>query len=1090
MAMRSSNSALKLRRRRRLCLEVLEDRQLLATITVNTTADKTATASTLSLHEAIEVSDGTLSVSSLSTQQQAQVSGAVGNTNTIDFNIPTSDSGYNAATGVWTITPQTTVPAIKTNAAIIDGYSQPGASKNTLAQGDNAKLVIAINEYGLTIAQEGSQVLGLDVENCIGNPGILITAGGNVQVAGCFIGTDPTGETAAPDGGGITLENSSNLIGGPNVGDRNVMSGDAQTGTHAGVYVPSQSTNPLNITPTGNVIENNIIGLDAAGTKPIANDIGVYDSGSGDIYGGTAPGLGNVISGNSNTGIIFTGSITIEGNYVGTNAAGNAVTDQGEGIVGSQRPGTTDPSIISGNVISGNNGFGMSIAGAAGSPAAFTIADNLIGTDASGTKAVGGPDEVGLSISGVENATVQDNVISGNQNGVQLSTSTPPGQLQHIVFLGNLIGTDKTGLQPIGNTEYGIEISGSGMTIGGAGTGQGNVIAYNHFEGITILAGQQDQIIRNSIFGNGLAGIAVAHSGNQFAAAPAVTFTPGSGGNGTLSGTLTETPNTAYVVEVFSNPSAPAPGYEQGKTFVQDLTVNTDGSGKGTFSVNEPDSYYSVTARDPNGNTSSFSNAAGVGTLKTSVTSLVSSANPSTVGQQLTFTATVSAVSSSGTPTGTVTFIIDGQNQTPVTLALVGGSDQAQFTTSSLSAGSHTVTASYSGDTNVSSSTGSLPTQTVTGSVRSPLATTTMLTSSLNPSKAGLPVTFTAVVTAPTYQGTPTGTVTFIIDGQDQTPAQLEVVGGSDEAQFTSSTLSAGTHTVTASYSGDTNVSSSTGSLPTQTVTAPVRGPLATTTTLTSSLNPSTAGLPVTFTAIILPGATGGTPTGTVTFTIDGTPQAPVPLQVVKGSDQASVSIASLTKGTHTISAAYSGDANFAGSAVAGPLAETVHAVVPPAVDGPTVVAVKRFGIHMQPTALELSFNDGLDPTSAQDLSNYKIVGPGGHSVRVGSALFDAATNTVTLEPTRRINLHHTYRLTVIGSGPHGVTNTEGIPLDGANSGEPGSNYRGTLTWRNVVWAPGDLDKNGHPKPYRPAGALNHKFLSKPHQVTELSRKR
>ena len=60
-----------------------------------------------------------------------------------------------------------------------------------------------------------------------------------------------------------------------------------------------------------------------------------------------------------------------------------------------------------------------------------------------------------------------------------------------------------------------------------------------------------------------------------------------------------------------------------------------------------------------------------------------------------------------------MTFIVDGQGQTPVTLALVGGSDQAQFTTSTLSAGSHTVSVSYSGDTHVSASSGSLPTQTV-----------------------------------------------------------------------------------------------------------------------------------------------------------------------------------------------------------------------------------------------------------------------------------------------------------------------------------------------------------------------------------------
>ena len=124
-----------------------------------------------------------------------------------------------------------------------------------------------------------------------------------------------------------------------------------------------------------------------------------------------------------------------------------------------------------------------------------------------------------------------------------------------------------------------------------------------------------------------------------------------------------------------------------------------------------------------------------------------------------------------------------------------------------------------------------------------------------------------------------------------------------------------------------------------------------------------------------------------------------MPLQVVKGSDQASLSIASLTEGTHTINVTYSGDAKFAASAVAGPLVQTVNAVIPPGVDGPTVVTVKRFGIHMQQTVLVLSFNDGLDPTSAQNLNNYKIVGPDGRAVRIGSAVFDPATNSVTLRP-------------------------------------------------------------------------------------------
>lgn len=177
------------------------------------------------------MSDGTLAVSSLSSQEQAQVSGAVGASNTIGFNIPTTDSGYNPATGVWTIALQSALPAISTNAAIINGYSQTGANENTLAQGDNAKLTIAIDgsshgsTNGLTIAQEGSQVFGLDIENFLGD-GVLITAPGNVQVAGCYIGTDPTGETTAPNGTGVVIENSFNMIGGSSVGNRNVISGN------------------------------------------------------------------------------------------------------------------------------------------------------------------------------------------------------------------------------------------------------------------------------------------------------------------------------------------------------------------------------------------------------------------------------------------------------------------------------------------------------------------------------------------------------------------------------------------------------------------------------------------------------------------------------------------------------------------------------------------------------------------------------------------------------------------------------------------------------------------------------------------------
>ena len=97
----------------------------------------------------------------------------------------------------------------------------------------------------------------------------------------------------------------------------------------------------------------------------------------------------------------------------------------------------------------------------------------------------------------------------------------------------------------------------------------------------------------------------------------------------------------------------------------------------------------------------------------------------------------------------------------------------------------------------------------------------------------------------------------------------------------------------------------------------------------------------------------------------------------------------------------------------------------------------------MQPTALVVHFLDALDPISAVNLSNYRITDPSGKPVRIKSAVFDAATNSVTLRPTERINLHHTYQFTVMGTGSGGVRNTQGVPLDGADTGSAGQQLRG-----------------------------------------------
>jgi len=232
---------------------------------------------------------------------------------------------------------------------------------------------------------------------------------------------------------------------------------------------------------------------------------------------------------------------------------------------------------------------------------------------------------------------------------------------------------------------------------------------------------------------------------------------------------------------------------------------------------------------------------------------------------------------------------------------------------------------------------------------------------------------------------------------------------------------------------------------------SPVVNPDSTTTTLTSSSpnNTSVFGQPVTFTAtvaVVSPGT--GTPTGTVTF-LDGsttlgtgTLSGGVATLTVPST---SPLIAALAVGTHSITAVYGGDTNDL------PSTSTLVTQVVTPVDGPHVTNVQRFGFHAQPTILVLQFNEALDPTRAQNVANYQIVGPNGVPVAITSAVYDATAHTVTLSPKTRLDLHKVYTLTVNGTGAQGMSDPSGNLLDGANSGLPGSNFVTTVTAANLI---------------------------------------
>ena len=329
--------------------------------------------------------------------------------------------------------------------------------------------------------------------------------------------------------------------------------------------------------------------------------------------------------------------------------------------------------------------------------------------------------------------------------------------------------------------------------------------------------------------------------------------------------------------------------------------------------------------------------------------------------------------------------------------------------------------------------------------------TMTTTVSSQSPSSVGQQVTFTATVAPTAGSGIPTGNVTFTIDGQAQTPVPLEAVGGVDQASLPPiSSLTGGSHTIVASYSGDATFATSSGT----TVQAVTRA--GSTTTLAASPNTSTAGQTVTLTATVTPDARStDTPTGTVTFEEGTTVLGTAPL----GADgTATFSIATLAVGSDTITAAYSGDANFA--TASGVTTETVNAPTtpPPATStGPRLTSVQRFGFHAMPTTVVLTFDQPLDPGPAEDVRNYVILNPSGHRIRMNRAVLDPTRLTVTLHPAQRISIHHPYQLIVNGAGPGAVSNMSGQPLDSVEAGQPGSSDHVVLTWRQLVL--GDVSK-------------------------------
>jgi hypothetical protein len=388
----------------------------------------------------------------------------------IDFDIPGGADCY-------TIVLATPLPAI-TDSVIVDARTQPGFVDHPVVELDGSELPDGSN--GLVLLVGNSQIRGLSIHGFSG-AGIAISGvdaetsvTGNL-IAGNDIGTDCTGLEALGNGHGITITQSSrNTIGGTSALDRNVISANGQ-----GII--------LNQSSSENLILGNYIGTNATGASALGNTLNgilVTNSSNGNRIGG-GPSARNVISGNG-TGItiaLSTGTL-VDGNLIGTNAAGQAaIPNREDGLVIQDAPNNTvgGGGSLPSNVISANRDSGIRVTRSSGA----RIVGNYIGTNLDGTRAVGEQAD-GVFIDGSANNTIggllaaERNVISGNTEvNVQIFGTGATANL----VAGNFIGTDATGtrvlLPPAGGvTAVGVFINDApNNTIGGSASGATNVVA-------------------------------------------------------------------------------------------------------------------------------------------------------------------------------------------------------------------------------------------------------------------------------------------------------------------------------------------------------------------------------------------------------------------------------------------------------------------------------------------------------------------------------------------------------------------------------------------------------------------------------------
>jgi hypothetical protein len=318
---------------------------------------------------------------------------------TVTFNIPTSDPGYSG--GVFTIHSTGHLPPLVTNGTKVDATTQPGYSGSPLVFVDGSEILTESGEPpGLMIYAANCMVKGLAFTRArwVGVAVLYPDAVGN-SVCSCWSGVGPDGNTALPNTKqGIEISKGAS---GNTIGPDNVVSGNPEYG----IWISGSNT-------TANVVSGNRIGTNAAGTAALANGFGgvIVTGGAHDnLIGG-----GNVISGNANAGIWLTGAGVddnkVSGNLIGLNSAGTSALSNS--FVGMYVTAGAKDNLIKGNVLSGNPSEGIRIADAGST--GNRVEGNLIGTNAAGTAAVANGFAGATLYNGASGNSIIGNVVSGN----------------------------------------------------------------------------------------------------------------------------------------------------------------------------------------------------------------------------------------------------------------------------------------------------------------------------------------------------------------------------------------------------------------------------------------------------------------------------------------------------------------------------------------------------------------------------------------------------------------------------------------------------------------------------------------------------